>query len=188
MCPNHELLSAWLDNEVPSPWKESLDSHINSCKSCKTVITEMEAIRKAFVVEQSGIDATAEKARLVCYEKLEPLLLNTRITKLRTGRLLIPAPVVAAALVVFAILGFAFFDLRHKNTELRMAVLRAQEAGSLISSGLGIETVIDFVSRQSGSVNININLPPEAFGSSAGEPFIIREADYKAANQAGSRR
>ena len=34
MCPDAELLSAWTDGEVPSPWKERIASHLEGCASC----------------------------------------------------------------------------------------------------------------------------------------------------------
>ncbi|MBU1079772.1 MAG: zf-HC2 domain-containing protein, partial [Spirochaetes bacterium] len=34
MCPDRELLSAWADGEVPSPWRETIDRHVAACESC----------------------------------------------------------------------------------------------------------------------------------------------------------
>lgn len=33
-CPDSDLFSAYVDGEIPSPWKEKLESHISSCESC----------------------------------------------------------------------------------------------------------------------------------------------------------
>ena len=34
MCPDRGLLSAYVDGEVPSPWKERLAAHLSECPSC----------------------------------------------------------------------------------------------------------------------------------------------------------
>lgn len=34
-CPDSDLYSAWVDGEVPSPWKEKLEDHIRNCPGCK---------------------------------------------------------------------------------------------------------------------------------------------------------
>jgi len=34
-CPDSSLYSAYIDGEVPSPWKEKLEAHIASCPDCR---------------------------------------------------------------------------------------------------------------------------------------------------------
>ncbi|GAB1432866.1 hypothetical protein MASR2M29_14910 [Spirochaetota bacterium] len=184
MCPNHELLSAWLDDEIPSPWKENMARHIEGCKSCEAVVAKLMSVREAFAADAADLDAISDKAKNRTYEKLEYRLHKPFGSNRAIKRLYIPIPMAMAAILAIAVLGFALLASQRRNSELRMAVLMAQEASSLVSSGLGIETVIDFVSRQNGAVNININLPSDVFGSARGEPVIIKEADLKP----GSRR
>jgi hypothetical protein len=100
-----------------------------------------------------------------------------------TRRFSVPLPVAAAAVLVFAVLSLALVNSNRRNEELQVAVRKAVEATSVAASGMGMESVIDFISRQDSAVNINITLPAEAFAYGGGDPFIVREADY----QAGSR-
>jgi len=51
------------------------------------------------------------------------------------------------------------------------------------SSGIGMESILEYLAKQDAGVNITITLPQ---GSSAmnpsgnpGDPFIVREADFK---------
>lgn len=46
-CPDADLYSAYVDGEVPSPWKEKLQSHINSCQECKKRVTRYEVMKNA---------------------------------------------------------------------------------------------------------------------------------------------
>jgi hypothetical protein len=38
MCPDKEILSEFFDNEVPSPWKEQIESHLAICPSCRATV------------------------------------------------------------------------------------------------------------------------------------------------------
>jgi len=132
-----------------------------------------------------GIDASADAARVRVEERLGFAVSHGISTTGRfwTRRFPVPFPVAAAAALALAVLGFALADSGRRNADLRMAVQRAYEATPVATSGMGIESIIEYISRQNSAVNINITLPAEAFGSVTGDPFIVREADY----QAGSR-
>ena len=184
MCPDRELLSAWLDGEVPSPWRETIARHIQDCQACAGAVAGMRGLSKAFAAELPTLDETARAAKQRCEALLRVEPPRAQRPARRFRAVSIPLPLAAAAALAFAALGIALAETGRRNAELRMAVIRASEAVPLASSGLGLESVIDFVSRQSGAVNININLPAGAFGGATGDPFIVREADFKA----GSRR
>jgi len=35
MCPDPQLLSVYFDDELPSPWKEKMESHLAQCPGCR---------------------------------------------------------------------------------------------------------------------------------------------------------
>jgi len=37
MCPDETLLTAYVDDEVPSPWKERIEAHLDQCARCRSV-------------------------------------------------------------------------------------------------------------------------------------------------------
>jgi len=51
MCPEPQLISIYLDNELPSPWKEKLESHLAECSSCRE---KLDGFKKTFQQKQSG--------------------------------------------------------------------------------------------------------------------------------------
>jgi len=185
MCPDRELLSAWVDGEVPSPWRETIERHVEGCASCSEAAAAMRDVRSLFSAERASMDAAAEAAKGRVRERLgfAAASLSSRPAPFWSRRYAVPFPVAAAAALALALLGLALADSGRRNADLRMAVRRAFEATPVAASGTGMESIIDFISRQNAPVNINITLPAEAFGGSSGEPFIVREADY----QAGSR-
>lgn len=180
MCPDRELLSAWADGEVPSPWRETIDRHVAACESCARAAASIGAARELCARDASVIDASAAAAKARVEERFGFALAraSTRPRPFLSRRFAVPLPAAAAAALAIAALGLALADSGRRNAELRLAMRRAYEATPVAASGMGIESVIDYISRQNAAVNINITLPAEAFGGQAGEPLIVREADY----------
>jgi anti-sigma factor RsiW len=186
MCPDRELLSAWIDGEVPSPWRESLDKHIGACADCSAALASMRRVRDLLSADSATVDSAALSAkdrvaaRLSSMPRSQPI----EIRPLWSRRYALPLPAIAAAAVVLASMSFALVASGARNNELRMAMRQAVEATPLAASGLGMDSLVDFIGKQNGAVNINITLPAEAFGGKLGEPVIVRDADWNV----GSRR
>ncbi len=185
MCPDRELLSAWTDGEVPSPWRETIERHIEACAACSQVVTSMNRTHALFSSDAAVIDATSETARVRVEGRLGFAVVHgsARAGAFWTRKYPVPFPVAAAAALALAVLGIALAASGQRNADLRMAVQRAFEATPVATSGMGIESIIEYISKQNSAVNINITLPAEAFGAVTGDPFIVREADF----QPGSR-
>jgi anti-sigma factor RsiW len=47
-CPKSILISAYLDEELRSSEKASLETHLRGCTQCKSTLSEMRALRAAF--------------------------------------------------------------------------------------------------------------------------------------------
>jgi anti-sigma factor RsiW len=185
MCPDRELLSAWTDGEVPSPWRETIERHLETCESCSQVVASMNKTHALFSSDAALIDASSEHSRVRVEERLGFAAFHGSAPSgaFWARRYPVPFPVAAAAALVLAVLGFALAESGRRNADLRMAVQRAFEATPVATSGMGIESIIEYISKQNSAVNINITLPAEAFGAVTGDPFIVREADF----QPGSR-
>ena len=52
-CPDSDLYSAFIDGEVPSPWKEKLEAHVNSCPKCRK---QTEKYQKIHALLSAGTD------------------------------------------------------------------------------------------------------------------------------------
>ena len=44
MCPDKQLLSAYCDGEVPSPWKEKITLHLKECAVCRGQVSRYRAL------------------------------------------------------------------------------------------------------------------------------------------------
>ncbi len=47
-CPNKELFSAYIDDEVGSPWKEMITSHLQDCSECRRIYMQYQSLHLAF--------------------------------------------------------------------------------------------------------------------------------------------
>jgi len=66
-CPDQDLYSAYVDGEVPSPWKEKLEAHASKCPTCRRAVerfASVSALVRSGVPELSGDQLEASFARL----------------------------------------------------------------------------------------------------------------------------
>lgn len=180
MCPDRELLSALVDGEVPSPWSDALERHILGCQTCAREVASLRNLHKLCADDAATMDSGAACA---CERVEEQLRLQPprsgRVDQLWTRRYAIPLPAAAAAAVLMAVLSFALIQSNRHNADLRVAVQKAMDATPVSTSGVGIESILDYLSKQNAAVNVNITLPAGTYAGATGEPFIVREADYK---------
>ena len=71
-CPDSDLYSAWVDGEVPSPWKEKLEAHLASCPRCQAQaerFRKMHAYISASIAQAPKLDIDASYGRLCARRK-----------------------------------------------------------------------------------------------------------------------
>ena len=67
MCPDRELLSAYVDGEVPEPWNERLARHLASCDSCAKAAEKYRELSRRIKTADfasEGLDESAVLGRL----------------------------------------------------------------------------------------------------------------------------
>ncbi|HAE23586.1 MAG TPA: hypothetical protein DCG47_14900 [Spirochaetaceae bacterium] len=174
MCPDHELLSAWLDGEVPSPWRETIETHLHSCARCSGLVQGYKELSAALL---AGSEAHEAEARIKVLARIHASAPRNRY--FWTRRVSLPLPAAAAAAIAVGILAFALALSGARTAELRMAMQNAVQSVPSVASSVGMEGILEFLARQDAGVNITITLPAGSPVQASGEPFMIREADYK---------
>jgi len=48
MCPDPQILSIYTDGELPSPWKEKMESHLAECSACKEKYKNFKSLQELF--------------------------------------------------------------------------------------------------------------------------------------------
>ncbi|MCL2720300.1 MAG: zf-HC2 domain-containing protein [Treponema sp.] len=193
MCPDPQLLSIYLDGELPSPWKEKLESHLNECTACKEKLESFKQIINKTSFAQSAAEENemmnAAKDRiwqnLQTRRRFQPRSNNIRrfnTSGLMQKRLSIPIPVAAAAAVVIIFMLVLWPSGGQNNNGI--ALQQIVPEGILEDNDMqvlpvaNIDSVLQYLSSSDGSDIIILRLPENKDFHRAGEPAIIRSADY----------
>jgi hypothetical protein len=105
MCPDKQLLSVYYDDELPSPWKEKMETHLVLCTDCRTTVSgygKLSSLLNLSVAQE--VPSVAAYARM--REKLLSAENRNAPSRMRifARRVVVPLPlaVAAAAALVFA--------------------------------------------------------------------------------------
>jgi len=75
MCPDRQILSLYLDGELPSPWREKMEDHLGSCAACREHLDAYRGIHAALVDADPA--AALDGARERVWARLEAGRLDT---------------------------------------------------------------------------------------------------------------
>jgi anti-sigma factor RsiW len=127
MCPDPQILSIYTDGELPSPWKEKMESHLSECSMCREKFKSFKALQELFhksthhertFVERASAHVPAEyalhaeqelmeEAKEKVWKKLQSRrrpLLRSYSNNVWQRRISVPLPAAAAAAVVIALM------------------------------------------------------------------------------------
>jgi hypothetical protein len=194
MCPDRQILSVYHDRELPSPWKEKMELHLAGCPECRAVLAKFEgfsaAMREDPAYRAGSSPEAGERVRRALAGLTRPGGAPRPAVRRGMGRrvwnrsVTVPLPAAVAAAVLFVI-AFTLVLVNRPSTPDRIP-----DMDTAISAGMdfdmpGITPVSDMgdVLRYLGQDNSGtdfmiIRLPETKHFMSAGEPAIIRAADY----------
>jgi hypothetical protein len=189
VCPDRQLLSVYFDGELPSPWKEKMESHIAGCPACAR---RLEAYRRVSLGKAAGDDAGLESAREQVWQKLEMVLgvdaspgsARTAAVWRRSVSIPFPAVAAAAAAAFVMIVALALLLVLRTSAEGMSGMTFASDA-EIDAPGIipvaDMEDVLQYLgSRDNGDIII-LRLPESRNFVNYGEPAIIKAADYSRA-------
>ena len=207
MCPDPQLISIYMDGELPSPWKEKLENHMTECSSCREKLENfkrLQGLLEQTAAETKDIAALEnefiESAKERVWRNLESshrrysgriVRQSGRRYNMWKSRLSIPIPAVAAAAVIIALVtvllirgnpgnnnGYASLPVEPVVAERTTnLILAAEEQIPGIIPTSDINSVLQYLGIDSPEIII-IKLPETSNFSRYGEPAIIRAADY----------
>ena len=106
MCPKRQMISLYYDGEIPSPWKEKMEAHLESCPECRAALAECGYLGKFL---QGAPEETVMAAQERVWKKLtapELIIPNTETRRVKAKtrnwntNITLPLPVAAAAALV----------------------------------------------------------------------------------------
>jgi anti-sigma factor RsiW len=192
VCPDRQLLSVFFDGELPSPWKEKMESHIAVCPHCAKQLQTYQNISLSASEEDTALVSAKERV----WQKLEQgagdkSSAKTDWSQVFPGnravwrrRISIPIPAAAAAVVLMGVLAF-LMGIRVTGTPVNSGMVSdmtfASEAefdmpGFLSASDM--ENLMQFFDNRDTSDTLVLRLPEIPGFESYGEPAILTAADY----------
>jgi len=191
MCPDRDLVSAYVDGEVPSPWRERLEEHLRSCPDCAALSVGYTRLGDRLKAELSGGDEAGALAR--GRARLDGLLesrsgaaghvVPARFAFKRSVRLPIPLAVAAAFLVL--LLGGTTTILALRP--IKGAAIQSVASGELIPQAqpASMDELLQYLEARDGQVTLTIKLPSGTTFGSEGKPVIMRSGQAVRGTPAG---
>ena len=168
MCPDRETLSAFYDSEVESKFRIKIKEHLEQCASCREILAGVESCSSIFNSELDDIDILKDKVWKSIQNKLD----RKDAVNLWHRRINIPLPILAAAsfLIIMAAVGLSTMMINSGRVDYgNFAVTDAVPVG-------GVSQFYFLEDEQ--TVNVELQLPEDAFFMISGTPQLIREVDY----------
>jgi len=203
MCPDRQLISLYHDGELPSPWKEKLEAHLESCEECRNTIAVYKNIGGNFqdlppeTVQAAGERVWKRLANSIGIANEVGITIpnfpeNTAESRTkRPGRKkvwnrTVTLPLPAAAAAVLIVIGFLAFmamvrggasqPLPTAQDSVVAATIGFDEQGILDIQDMN--DVLQYLSTQDNIEFLVIQIPETWNFSRSGEPALINAADY----------
>ena len=194
MCPDVQLLSIYKDEELPSPWKEKLETHLSECPECREKLNKFKLIEKPAASELHAIDEAKDRIwkNLQSRRSFQPRVGSggsSSDSSIWRRKLSIPFPAAAAAAVILTLITVMWLRSGQiNNSGLAKQADPYERTGFLISAeeeeipGImqvaDINSVIQYLNSDSSDIII-LRLPESKNFSRTGEPAILRAADFQ---------
>ncbi len=178
MCPDEALLSAYYDGEVPSPWKERIEAHLEECGECRARMEGFSRVSR-FLREGEEPEAEVQDSLNRIHSQMGHGEGRTPSPGVWHRRISLPLPAAAAAAVLLLLGGLLPAVLGRSGggagtrpvAESSQAIeWEEQDLESLLRT---LESDQDFYQE------VEWQLPEGSRLSGDGRSRLIREVDYR---------
>ncbi|MCL2212059.1 MAG: zf-HC2 domain-containing protein [Treponema sp.] len=207
MCPDQQLISIYVDGELPSPWKEKMETHLKVCPVCREKLESFKQLHELFkkdttenrtyierIVDEPEQERTyteeeMQHAKERVWKNLESKRTFKPHNRIWRRKVSIPLPAAAAAAVILALVAMLWLKGgqvsnnaiagSQPNDRVDFILAAEDEIPGIMPVSSDLNGVLQYLGAD-GSDIIILRLPESRNFSRAGEPSIIRAADYRA--------
>ncbi len=179
MCPDREILSAYLDGEVEPPWDRGIEEHLLDCQTCRLRLARLEETRRILqTAPLPDVKAPMERVRraLLAQSMRRPLVLPVWRRSMT-----VPLPLAAAAVVLVLLLS-AFLAVSLLRPNVGVVRITKGPAGGTeiqIAAPLGtLEGFLKSVDTQESGGEAVIKIPKSIRLMPNGEPLMGKAGDF----------
>ena len=180
-CPNPDLLSAFFDGEVQSPWSERIKEHVEACHRCQQTMAQLESLRQILLAdEEPPVEAPLERTRERLHSR-GTLRLWRRRRPVWRKRISVPVPAIAAMFLVFLGMGGLLIFLSTRPNFPFMSIRRQPSGVTEVQVAAPIEDLeqlLKSLDKEPGNQQIVITLPEDTEFLQFGEPKMLRADEY----------
>ncbi len=178
MCPDREILSAWLDGEIDAPWDRALEEHVGACADCRGRLERLESVRRTL------LEAPVPDWR-PAMERVRSSLVARGLARVPSApvwrrRVTLPLPAAAAAAVLIILLAGALAVSVVRSTFGLVRITRQGTSGTEIRIAAPVsdlETLLRSLESGNGTLDEVIVLPKDVRLVPVGEPFMGTETE-----------
>jgi hypothetical protein len=205
MCPEKEILSVYFDGELPSPWKEKLESHVAACPACASALESYGAISEKMSDDHIPTQEVRDRVLTTIHARqdlpqalrssLGPAAHRFPMRNLYRGRSVsvpLPAIAAAAALFVVAITLLVARPPSQNNAAASNAAIAARDNANIrVDTGIreinfdapdmreatSLSDVLKYFENDDSRDILIMRLPENRLYKNFGEPAIINASD-----------
>lgn len=177
MCPDGQILSAWMDGEIPAQLERGIRKHIGSCSVCGEKLSKISRVTELFA-NDAFPDEDLVRDRVRTRVLLERVSASSRPIWRKT--LDVPLPFAAAVLAGLLTLGGLFLFSLGSRDRMTVADLPPEFTRQLAVTIKvdSMDQLLEFLSSQEQLSEITIELPETPSLEPFGEPEFLRAAEY----------
>jgi anti-sigma factor RsiW len=200
MCPEPGLISAWVDGEVPSPWKERIAAHVATCAGCAARVARYRRL-SGLLSEGAPADESAIVSRIEArlggsLDGLVETPMSAAPSSAAPGtpregldvslpghprfwgrNIPLPLPVAIAAGAIFLFFAGVAATTFIRPAKPAVQTLAASEIKPTDSQAANMEALVHYLESQNAQVNLTIQLPSGTTFDSSGKPFVMKATD-----------
>jgi anti-sigma factor RsiW len=192
MCPDPQLLSIYVDGELPSPWNVKMDVHLKDCPACREKFENFKQLH-ALINSNTSVKKTSEaeiqESKEKIWRKIEAKKRFVPHSKVWQRRISISLPMAAAAVIIIILAAMFISGGRQiinnglagkqavPDEKVNFILAAEEEIPGIIPAATDLNGVLQYLGAD-GSDIIILRLPESRNFSRSGDPAIIRAADY----------
>jgi anti-sigma factor RsiW len=179
MCPDRQILSAWLDGEIDAPWDRELEDHVGSCADCQARVERLESVRRSLL--EAPVPDWRPAMERVRSSLVSRGLASERAVPVWRRRVALPLPLAVAAVALVMVLAGALTVSVIRSSFGMVRITRQGYGGTEIRIAAPVsdlEALLQSIDKDTGSPEGVIVLPKNVRLVPVGEPRMGKEAEF----------